>query len=88
MLKLLTKTKLERLKRDLMEQLPEYVEVDHKKELINKLNKIAAKRNDIQRNYDQSDLTEMEAALEAEPEPVKREVWKAIIKVLRRDINE
>ena len=85
---MVTRTKLERLKRDLMQKLPEQVDHDYKKELITKLNKLAARQGAVERQYYDDELTELKESLEDESDPVKEEVWKAIIKVVSESDRE
>ena len=85
---MVTKNKLERLKRDLMQNLPENKDNDYKQELINKLNKLAARQGNVERQYYDEELKELKESLEAESDPVKQEVWKTIIKVVNDSDRE
>ena len=85
---MVTKTKLERLKRDLLQQLPERQGNNYKQELINKLNKLAARQGAVERQYYDDELANLKESLKAESDPVKEEVWKAIIKVVSESDRE
>ena len=85
---MVSRTKLERLKRDLMQNLPEGKDRNYKQELINKLNKLAARQGNVERRYYDDELAELQESLEAESDPVKQEVWKAIIKVVSESDRE
>ena len=85
---MVTKTKLERLKRDLMQNLPERKDRNYKQELINKLNQLAARQGNVERRYYEEQLAELKESLEDESDPVKEEVWKAIIKVVSESDRE
>ena len=85
---MVTKNKLERLKRDLMQNLPENKDNDYKQELINKLNKLAARQGNVERQYYDEELAELQESLEAESDPIKCEVWKTIIQVVEDSDKE
>lgn len=79
---MVTKNKLERLKRDLLQKTPENKDHNYKKKLINKLNNIAAGQENTERLYYDDKLAELKESLEAESDQVKCKVWKSIIKII------
>ena len=82
---MVSKAKLERIKKDLLQQLPEGNNEDYKQELINKLDRIAERR--VKPYFDDM-VTQLEEGLQEETDPVKIEVWKSMLKVVRESDRE